>query len=440
MILRKYLRPILFIFLILLVNSILWVSTMKSAYLSNEVIISAVTGSSLLMGFMIVFLLSIRQPLIVRIFGGLENVYFWHRFLAILTTAMIFVHGFLATARGLTNIPDIFLLGQANEAGEFARNLFIGLILFALIAKFMKYEHFRYIHRLLIIPYIYALYHGFFTSVIDLFTFRLVSIWMIATSIIGLSSSIYMILIYQRTAFRFKGMIVEKTLLNKDIYEIKVEFNQPYDVLPGQFAFLKLYAKGFSKDPHPFSISKKDKNYLYFSIKALGDFTDLVKQKLEIPAKITVTKPYGDMTFNYPGNKQLWIAGGIGITPFLGYLRTQSKIDNDIHLVYSVKTLEDAVHLDLLRKLASENDTFNFSLHDTSKEGLLSIDNIEIDSETILCMCGPRSMVLSLKKQMRLNHARNKIVYEAFSFTGTLVEDIIMILKRLFKKISTKKK
>jgi hypothetical protein len=48
-------------------------------------------------------------------------------------------------------------------------------------------------------------------------------------------------------------------------------------------------------------------------------------------------------------------------------------------------------------------------------------------------------MVMTLKKQIHSKYPKVKIEYEAFSFTGTLVEDIIKKYKTIKKKLKTRK-
>ncbi len=432
--LKKNIGAILFILGVLLINALLWIQKIQSAFLSFDVLQTSLLGSSLLMGFFLVFLLSTRIPFIVKIFGGLEGLYFWHRILAIFTTAAIFIHGFFAVGNVIAYSTYIPLLGYAGRAGELARNGFLFLIAIALLAKFMKYEHFRLIHRLLIIPYFISLYHGFFSSWVDLFRFDTLSIWMLATSIIGLGSSLYMIILYQSTAFRFKGIIVSKMELTDSIVELKVKLNRRFRFKPGQFAFIKIDQEGISKGPHPFSISGSDGEFIYFTIKALGDFTGSLQQKLSIPASVKITRPFGSMTFRSKKEKQIWIAGGIGITPFLGYLRSQPDFHKNIHLYYSVRFENEAVHTDILKNLAAKNTNFTFTLFDASKEGYLTSKHMDLDENTIVYLCGPRPMVLSLEKQIRSDHPGVEIDYEAFSFTGTLVEDILRSIKKVIKK------
>nr|MDA3932385.1 hypothetical protein [Mycoplasmatota bacterium] len=157
---------------------------------------------------------------------------------------------------------------------------------------------------------------------------------------------------------------------------------------------------------------------------------------LDIPARINITKPYGSMTFQAKTNKQVWIGGGIGITPFLGYLRSENIINDPIHLIYTVKQKEEAVHLDTLNAIASSNENFRFTLFESSKQGFLTASHLNLDDDTTVYMCGPRPMVQSLNKQMIEEHPNTKVYFEAFSFTGTLIEDILRYLKKCIYKLN----
>lgn len=434
--LKTHLKGILFITIILSINGLMWFFRMKSEFYNTDAILTSISGATLLMGFFLVFLLATRMNWLVRIFGGLDGLYFWHRMLAISTTAFIFVHQIPADNVVVFNRTSVFLLGQSSYAGEFARNLFLFLIAFALFAKFLKYEHFRFIHRLLIIPYFFSLYHGFYSSWINLFQFDALSIWMISTSIIGLASSLYMILIYPTSAFRHKGIIVEKRLITDSIVELKVKMQKQYTFQSGQFAFIKIEDANINSSSHPFSISGQDNEYIYFTIKSLGDFTASLIASLSTPARINITKPYGSMTFQSKTTKQVWIAGGIGVTPFLGYIRSEHDFTTPVHLIYAVRQQEEAVHLETLTSIAESKQNFQFTLFDSSKQGFLSHNHLELDEDTTVYMCGPRGMVQSLNKQIIEHYPATKVHFEAFSFTGTLVEDTLRYLKKLMKKMT----
>lgn len=50
-------------------------------------------------------------------------------------------------------------------------------------------------------------------------------------------------------------------------------------------------------------------------VKALGDHTDRLHETLKIGQNVKIEGPYGCFTFDDHYPEQIWIGGGIGITP-----------------------------------------------------------------------------------------------------------------------------
>ncbi|MGD9910751.1 MAG: hypothetical protein AB7U79_09185, partial [Candidatus Izemoplasmatales bacterium] len=241
------------------------------------------------------------------------------------------------------------------------------------------------------------------------------------------------------SAFKYQGIVEEKKSLNESTFELTVKLSKDYRFKPGQFAFIKIYGKGISKAAHPFSISSGNGNEIKFTIKSLGDFTESLKTSLQTPARIKITRPFGNMTFNTKKEKQIWIAGGIGVTPFLGYVRSAMKEDKKIHMIYSVREEKEAVNLNEIIEATKDLRNFEFTLFDASKRGFLTASKLDLDENTCVYMCGPRPMAMALSKQIKEASPKTELEFEAFSFTGTLVEDILKILKKWYKKLKTQK-
>ncbi len=425
-------KGLLFIALVLGLNALIWLTADPLIDQSLESTVAQILGANLLIGFTLVFFLSTKNRFVNWLFNGLENVYSTHRWLAMITILLIFVHSQTAYL-----IVQYFRDGPLNpvDMGPLARNLFIGLIVLALLAKYMKYEHWRYIHRLMIIPYLLSFYHAVFISSYDLISLSVIGVWTILIGITGIASSVYMILIYRKQAFIHSGEVVSKTLLNNDITEFKVKISEPLKFKAGQFVFLKIKKPPFNGVPHPFSVSGYKDDHLYFTIKSLGDFTEAIQSDLQKGDKIEMTKAFGHMTFEDFPKSQVWLAGGVGITPFLSYVRTMEAPKEKITLYYSVKSKEEAVHLDLFESAASKYENFHFIFSESDKDGFLNTDNLDLKDNPHVLMCGPLPMAKSLKKQFNQNKDHRSLTYEAFSFTGTLVEDIVTMFKRMIAKV-----
>lgn len=94
---------------------------------------------------------------------------------------------------------------------------------------------------------------------------------------------------------------------------------------PGQFAWLTLFDYPFADREHPFSFSSSAERApeLEFTVKELGDFTRRVRD-VRVGDRAYVHGPFGAISADrHPRARGfVFIAGGIGITPFMSHLRT----------------------------------------------------------------------------------------------------------------------
>lgn len=93
---------------------------------------------------------------------------------------------------------------------------------------------------------------------------------------------------------------------------------------PGQYCWVTLGDSPFVLQQHPFTVasSAARPSRIEFAVKNLGDFTGSVK---DTPAgtRAYVEGPYGGFTLDPdPAVGGFFVAGGIGVTPFLSMLRT----------------------------------------------------------------------------------------------------------------------
>ncbi|NJO79686.1 MAG: oxidoreductase [Cyanobacteria bacterium RM1_2_2] len=125
---------------------------------------------------------------------------------------------------------------------------------------------------------------------------------------------------------------------------------------PGQFAWLTLDITPLSMREHPFSMSSSGDHSerIEFGIKALGDFTNTVKD-IKPGTKAYLDGPYGVFTVDRYQDAAgfVLIAGGIGITPMMSILLTAAERQDDrpYLLIYASKTWDDITFRENLEEL-----------------------------------------------------------------------------------------
>jgi predicted ferric reductase len=89
-----------------------------------------------------------------------------------------------------------------------------------------------------------------------------------------------------------------------------------------------------------------------FLIKDQGYYTNKIVNDTQIGNLVTIKYPFGEM-FNhkYLNNKNIMIAAGLGITPFLSMTQFFNSIGyNNMELYYSVKNESQFIDLDFFKQ------------------------------------------------------------------------------------------
>ncbi len=88
-----------------------------------------------------------------------------------------------------------------------------------------------------------------------------------------------------------------------------------------------------------------------------------VLRSIALPAEVKIAGPYGGFTLHSePSRPAVFLAGGIGITPFfsISVQAARDKLPRQLYLFYSNRRLEDAAFLTALLDLAGQNPNFHF--------------------------------------------------------------------------------
>jgi ferredoxin-NADP reductase len=88
-----------------------------------------------------------------------------------------------------------------------------------------------------------------------------------------------------------------------------------------------------------------------------------VLRSIALPAEVKIAGPYGKFTlYDDPVRPAIFLAGGIGITPFfsISVQAARDKLPHQLYLFYSNRRPEDAAFLSALLNLAGQNPNFHF--------------------------------------------------------------------------------
>lgn len=374
-------------------------------------------------------ILSARIGVIERQFGGLDKLYKSHHMIGGIAFILLLIHPLLIVGGyAVVSLASVYQLLVPNfddlalQAGKVALGGLIG-VLFITFYAWVSHERFMWIHRLTGVFFAVGVYHAFFVSGSRVLQIQPLAWYLAILSITAIALFAYRFVfksVRPRRKFRVESV--------KDLggaWELVLKpVRRGIEHKAGQFAFVTLIGANIPQQTHPFTIaSGQSENNLRFTIKNLGDFTAQLGS-LKAGDVAFVEGPYG--TFNYHAvgrKKQVWIAGGIGITPFLAMARSLAKSDGvDAHLFYSVAEAKQAYHADELAKLAKESGGhFSFTLHDSSKQGLLDAELISKQLADVrgreVMICGPGGMMKALRQQFTQQGVeKNHIQSEEFSF------------------------
>lgn len=194
-------------------------------------------------------------------------------------------------------------------------------------------------------------------------------------------------------------------------YELRLDKERKYN--PGSFVQLTLdivSASDIWPDSRTFSIASFKIGMMNLIIKNVGEYTNRIFEELSEGDKCTIKYPFGTLyNKNTVDEKHLFIAGGVGVTPYLGlieYFKSIGKIDN-ISLFYSVKNSEELLHFEEMNEiLGNKLKIFitkekNNSFHN-SRICINDISRIA-DKDTNIYICGSKGFNNSFKALLQDN-------------------------------------
>jgi predicted ferric reductase len=207
-----------------------------------------------------------------------------------------------------------------------------------------------------------------------------------------------------------------------------------YNYHAGQFHFLTLYRSAETRhEEHPFTIasSPADRNTICCSIKASGDYTATIG-KTAVGDRAALLGPFGRFScFLHPTETDLvFIAGGIGITPFMSMLRHMAATAAvcDVVLFYGNRTRKDIAFSKDLEEIVASGAPRLRVIHVLSRaesdwkgeRGHVTVELIEKECGNLagraFYLCGPPVMMMGLAKGLKKAGVKTRNIHrESFA-------------------------
>lgn len=381
--------------------------------------------------FCYAFFLASRFSFLENIFGGLDKVYKLHQMTGRVSFILLISHFIFLIFHYIGNSVMLSLLILPGKTLSYNFGIFslwsMCLILGVILYTAVDYQWLIRVQRFFIIPFTLGVLHMFFIPS-DFSRYLPLTIFLSLHIAIGYISWAYRVLLYSVIGPRFEYEIESLQVYPNDVIVVSMlPLGKKMPFLPGQFTYVRFESIGIKKEFHPFSIASSPfDNRIRLAIKASGDFTTQVKT-LKLKERAFLMGPYGKFSerFFFENKDSVCIAGGIGISPFLGminYLKdSRLPANKNLHLFYSIRNENDNVFKEELERISSDKQNLSLKFIHTEKDGRLSAGIIQNAlgeiKEKLYFLCGPKMMMEDLSRQLRkMSIPARNIIFEDFSY------------------------
>ena len=369
--------------------------------------------------------LATRLPGLDALFGGLDQVYFAHKWMGITALVCAALHQQIK----INTAGQQVMQSLSALSIQVAQVSFYTLLALVLISFFKRlprlrfeipYGIWRWSHRLLGFVFAGLAFHQFFVKA-PFDNNALLATHLNIMAAVGLIAFAYS----QLTPWlRTKGYRVAKVTKHAAATIVDLEpKGRGIRPRPGSFAFVSFAAKGL-RESHPFTVSQINPDGgIQFSIRGLGDFTKHLRETLIEGTTARVSGGYGRFDYRRGGATQVWVAAGIGITPYLAWADSLTGDNQDqITLIYCVRNDAEAVGLDRLGAAAARMPGFSYALHKSETDGrfdatrLIGLVPFNV-SKASLWFCGPPPLRAALQKGLKVaGKSPRSVHFERFEF------------------------
>lgn len=402
---------------------VLWIARQEALYLSG---LLSVAMMSLAM------VLSTRPAWLEAPLGGMDRIYRTHKWSGILAVSFAALHWLVemssdilkATIGREGRVPKEKFVGflevlrdLAEEMGEWAIYALLVMLVITLWKKF-PYRTWSLLHRAMPVLYLMLAFHAALLAPSDYWA-QPVGGLMAVLLALGVYGAVHSLLNRIGRSREARGEVIAVEHPAQDVTTVHCRLDRGWKGhRPGQFAFVTFDDK---EGAHPFTIASADRGdqTIRFQIKALGDYTAQLGRRLTAGQAVRVEGPYGrfDLTRLNRRARQIWVAGGIGVTPFLAWLESlqdhpETAPTADLH--YCTRDQSTDAFVPRLQALCEALPGIRLHIHGARQGGTLTAQLLGEAKNAEIWFCGPSGLADALRNGLRAMGGRPRFHQEAF--------------------------
>lgn len=357
------------------------------------------------------------------IFGPLDKAYILHKWLGIIAVVTMLLHDSIGA-----EIKNLGLKGAWSDFGEDLGELgFNGILILVGISLvlFIPYNWWRWTHKLMGAFFTLSALH--FVMIDKPFaTLDPLGLYVAAICAIGVASyAITLLPMRLRRGLKYTVSDVQETGGASAITLTPVDRVMKFRA--GQFAFFR-FADSHMQEVHPFTISSapSEDGALRITLKPLGNDTKRLVKKLLTGSEVTVQGPFGRFGASRGKTPQIWIAGGIGVTPFTALLSSWNESNAPVEFYYIFRGADNAAHLQELQNHAASLPNVALHIFDSTQGGRMTAEQIvektafDLGRSKVL-YCGPASLRNEMAKGLQKHGvAKRKFHFEEFEIRSDI--------------------
>jgi len=367
--------------------------------------------------------LATRPRWLERPFGGMDRIYRVHKWAGILAIGFAAGHWLVEMSDDV--IKTVFgragrlpkehaggflesMRDLAEDLGEWAIYALLAMLVITLWKRF-PFNVWRLLHKAMPVLYLMLAFHAAFLAPLAYWG---EPVGLLLAGLIAAGSAASAVALTGRIGQQRQagGTIESVREAGPGVTEVTCRLDERWKGhRAGQFAFVTFHR---AEGAHPFTIASADRGdrRLSFQIKALGDYTRGLAGRLRAGDPVRIEGPYGrfELRTGAARTDQIWIAGGIGVTPFLAWLEAlQPKPDAApaADLYYCTRRCDDDPFVARLEALCAQLPSIRLHVYSSDRNELLSAADLPRGAGRAtrpeIWFCGPRALGEALRSGLR---------------------------------------